>query len=130
MTVQPMWVQIALNAATVPAVFWDRTIGLPSSVAEEEPPTGTADSFATCSPPLPDAALLVAGAAAELLVAGALEAALDAALLAAAEVDPGAAALVAASLPELLDPHPVRTTKPIPTAPMPPAPRTVRRVNC
>jgi hypothetical protein len=43
--VQPMWVQIALNAVTVLADGRARVIGLPACIAAIEPPTGIADSL-------------------------------------------------------------------------------------
>jgi hypothetical protein len=46
-TVQPMCVQTALNAATVPAEDRARVTGLPACVAAMEPPTGIADTVAS-----------------------------------------------------------------------------------
>jgi hypothetical protein len=42
-----MCVQIALKATTVPALGCDRTIGLPSSFAATEPPTGISERDAS-----------------------------------------------------------------------------------
>lgn len=44
---QPMWVQIAVNPATVPDDCRAKVIGLPACVAAIEPPTGIADSLAS-----------------------------------------------------------------------------------
>ena len=51
-TVQPMCVQIALNATACPAVGWATMIGLPSRVADTACPTGTDASETRLTPPL------------------------------------------------------------------------------
>src|SRR3954453_16200764 len=60
-----MWVQMALNALTVPAVGWVRMTGLPFALAEMAVPTGMSASWARAAPP---AAADGAGAAAAPLL--------------------------------------------------------------
>jgi hypothetical protein len=100
-------------------------IGLPSSVADIEPPTGISLSFATCSPPPPEDADVARPADVELsadvappeLVEPSAE---------ALPVDGGAEVVADDDGPEL---HPVSTKTHRPAAPAPPAQSTVRRVR-
>ena len=116
---QPWWVQIAVNATTLPVLGCAKIIGWPSSVAEMEPPTGTSLSLAIAWPPPPEEAdvtpladvappELVELAAVVLVVGGGTEVVAD-------DVEP-----------EL---HPVSTNAHRPAAPAPPAQSTVRRVR-
>jgi len=119
LTVQPWCVQIAVNATTLPVLGCAKMIGLPSSVAEIEPPTGISLSLATCLPPPPgetDVAPPADVAPPELVE-------LSAEVLAA----DGRTDVVADDVePEL---HPVSTNAHRPAAPAPPDQSTVRRVR-
>jgi hypothetical protein len=115
-TVQPWWVQIALKPTTVPAVGCDRTIGLPSSFAAIEPPTGIADSFATAVPDVAELELA-------LELEPALELELDAAAAAGVVVPAWA---VAAGLLDELQPA---SNAPAPRAVRLPVASTVRRLT-
>ena len=75
-TVQPMCVQIALNATACPAAGWATMIGLPSRLEETACPTGTDASATRLTPPLA-APGDVDTAAEELEGAGAVEPAAD-----------------------------------------------------
>jgi hypothetical protein len=113
LTVQPWCVQIAVNATTLPVLGCAKMIGLPSSVAEIEPPTGISLSLATCLPPPPREADV---APPELVEFSAEVLAVD-----------GRTDVVADDVePEL---HPVSTNAHTPAAPAPPAQSTVRRVR-
>ena len=92
-------------------------IGLPSSVAEIEPPTGISLSLATCSPPPEEAYVAPPADVAppELVELSAEALAVD-----------GAEVVGDDDEPEL---HPVSTKTHRPAAPAPPAQSTVRRVR-
>jgi hypothetical protein len=119
LTVQPWCVQIAVNATTVPVLGCAKMIGLPSSVAEIEPPTGISLSLATCLPPPPGEADLAppADVAPPDLVEFSAE---------LTAVDGRTDVVADAVEPEL---HPVSTNVHKPAAPAPPAQSTVRRVR-
>jgi len=112
LTVQPWCVQIAVNATTLPVLGCAKMIGLPSSVAEIEPPTGISLSLATCLPPPGEADV----APPEFVELSAEVPAVD-----------GRTDVVADDVePEL---HPVSTNAHRPAAPALPAQSTVRRVR-
>ena len=128
LTVQPRWVQIALNALYWPAVGWVTTTFGPGKILP--PPTGISLVAASALAAAPLAAALLAGALlaallAAALLAGAPLAALLAAALAEAAVaalldEPAAGVPAAAVLLELLAPQaviaPARPTRPTPAS--------------
>jgi hypothetical protein len=96
-------------------------IGIPCSIADADPPTGTALSLMTSVPSVsPDVLAEVDGAAALL------DAALEVAGALRGEADAAADVVV---FDDELEPHPVSTKAHMPAAPAPPAQRTVRRVR-
>src|SRR5919201_2771569 len=99
-----MWVQIAENAVTDPAVFRDTTAGRPCTFARAatDPPTGTSDSFTsgTAAPPPADD-----------------------------EPRPEEPAEAVALLPLPPEAHPVRARTPTPKTPAAPTPSTVRLLH-